>query len=526
MKTVYIFGHKSPDTDSVSSAIALAYLRNKLGGKSVPKVIGPLNRETRFVLDFFNVPAPSYLNDVRMQIRDVNYSKNVFVDKNDSIETVFNKMKEKGLTAIPIVNNNQKLTGYVSLENIIDYLINKNGKIKTNLNHLVSILNAKIINNTNTNFEGNILVNKSPDKGSKDIVIADSNLDHLINKNINLLIIANNISLNEGQIKKIKENKLNVIVSNMTVLEISKKIVLTNYINNIKHISNPKTINVNSYYTDFLSLSKKANYNNYPVVKDSGVCLGVLKLSDIRNYEKKQVILVDHNNYEQSIDGLEEAEILEIFDHHNLGNIGTTMPIYFNCRPVGSTATIIYDSYKKEKIVPPREIAGLMLSAILSDTLLLTSPTTTYNDITATKELANIAGLDYKKYGMQMLKAASSIKGLSVSELISQDFKTYTVNNKIYGISVITSMDFDIINKDIDKYIERLNEMSKKEFEGVLLFITDVVMRGSYVIYNNDSENLLKNAFNLKNIKEGYFLEGIISRKKQILPALLKELEK
>lgn len=526
MRPVYIFGHKSPDTDSVASAIALAYLRNKLGSKSIAKVIGPLNRETRFVLDYFKVPAPSYLNDVKMQICDVEYLKNSFVSRTDSIQMVYNRMKELGLTAIPIVNDSKVLTGYVSLENIMDFLIKSKSKLKTNLKHLVSVLEATIINNSASNFEGNLVYNQESSVNENDIVVINNNVDKFLNKNMKLLIIADNKPLNNKQKKLIVQKNINVIVSPYDILKISKKIILTNFINNIKLTPNPKTVNINSYYTDFLLLSKKANYNNYPIIKDNNVCLGVLKLSDIRNYEKKKVILVDHNNYEQSIDGLEEAEILEIFDHHNLGNIGTTMPIYFNCRPVGSTATIIYDSYKKERIVPPSQIAGLMLSAILSDTLLLSSPTTTDVDIKAAKELAKIAGVDYKQYGMKMLRAASSIKGLSMSELINQDFKTYTVSNNVYGISVITSMDFDVISQDMDKYIERLNEMSKKDFKGVLLFITDVLMQGSYVIYNKGSEELLKTAFNLKSIKEGQFLEGIISRKKQILPALLKELEK
>lgn len=234
---------------------------------------------------------------------------------------------------------------------------------------------------------------------------------------------------------------------------------------------------------------------------------------------------MDHNNYEQSIDGLNEAEIVEIIDHHNIGSIGTTSPISFISRPVGCTATIIYEQYRRERVDIPKHIAGLLVSAIISDTLLFTSPTTTELDRLVATELAKKAEIDINEYGKLMLKEASSIKGLSVNELINQDFKSYTINDKPYGIAVITTMDFDEINKNIDEYIKVLDEMSVEEYKGVMLFITDIFKGGSYVIYNTNSEELIKEAFDLENVYEGIFIDELISRKKQILPALMQELE-
>ena len=245
----------------------------------------------------------------------------------------------------------------------------------------------------------------------------------------------------------------------------------------------------------------------------------------MQEYEKEKVILVDHNNYSQSIDGLEEAQILEIIDHHNLGDIGTNNPITFLCKPVGCTATIIYEQFIKERVKIPRDIAGLLVSAIISDTLLFSSPTTTKDDLESAKALAKIAKVDLNEYGIEMLKEASSIKGLTIKELIYQDFKTYSVNDKNYGIAVITTMDFDEIEKDMNKYIEELNEMSSSGFKAVLIFITDILKKGSYILYNETSENLIKSAFNLQNVYEGIFIEGLMSRKKQILPAILKVLD-
>ena len=254
--------------------------------------------------------------------------------------------------------------------------------------------------------------------------------------------------------------------------------------------------------------------------------MGVLRLIDCNNYNKKQVILVDHNNYEQSINGLNEAEIIEVVDHHNIGNIGTNAPIYFTCRPVGCTGTIIYDRYKKENVSLPKDMAGLILSAIISDTLLLTSPITTDIDRTFANELADYLDINLETYGLEMLKAGSSIKGLSIDELLNQDFKSYSINNQTYGVAVITTMEFDEIAKNIDDYIAKLDELANSDYAAVFIFSIDIIKQGSFILYNKASESLIANMYNLKEIHQGMFLPGIISRKKQIIPALMKELEK
>jgi manganese-dependent inorganic pyrophosphatase len=246
----------------------------------------------------------------------------------------------------------------------------------------------------------------------------------------------------------------------------------------------------------------------------------------VSDYKKKDVILVDHNSYEESIDGLHEANILEIVDHHCLGTIGTHIPISFISRPVGCTATIIYDEFRKERVEIPKDIAGMLVSAIISDTLVLTSPTTTDEDIKAAEKLAKIAGIDLKKFGKELFKESTSIKGLSIDELIKGDFKTYQINGGTYGIAVITTSDFDEIKDDIPKYVTKLNEMHKTSYDGVLMFILDIFKEGSYVLFDDDMKDVISSAFSINNLVEGYFIKGLISRKKQILPAIIKELEK
>ena len=272
-------------------------------------------------------------------------------------------------------------------------------------------------------------------------------------------------------------------------------------------------------------MAHRVNHSNYPVINNKDECLGLIRLTGPNNYEKQKVILVDHNNFSQSVDGLDEADILEIIDHHNLGAIGTTLPINFRSKPVGCTSTMIYDMYKEEKVSIPKNMAGLMLSAILSDTLLLTSPTTTEDDRFAAVKLASIAKVDIDTYGIEMLKAASSIEGKKPEELIKTDFKSYVVGDKLLGISQIMTMDIDTIENNMDEYIAKLNEMVQLNYSIVTIFITDIIKNGSYVLYNEKAADIIKDAFGLKNIHQCMFLPKIVSRKKQIQPNIISVLE-
>ena len=249
-------------------------------------------------------------------------------------------------------------------------------------------------------------------------------------------------------------------------------------------------------------------------------------MPDIGHYEKKKVILVDHNNLEQSVPGIEEADIVEIIDHHNLGAIGTTTPINFRCMPVGCTSTILYGLFKENKVKIPKNIAGLMLSSILSDTLILKSPTTTYLDKEAVENLAKIAGVDYKDYGYQMLKAGSSIKGKTIEDIIYQDYKTYKVGTASLGISQVITMDFEELKPQIPELVEELNQIAKVNLSTVTLFVTDIVKNGSYVLYNTSAKHIIEDSFDLNEVEEGTFLNGMVSRKKQILPAIMEVLGK
>ena len=538
MKPIYIFGHKNPDTDSVTSAIALSYLKNKKGIKSVPKVIGPINRETRFALDYFGVKTPSYINDVRVKVSDVKYVKKAYISENATIDETFNFMRDKDLTAVPLVNKNKKVTGYITLKDIAKFMMTENKMmIDTSLKHLLKTLNARIITNFDNTFQGRIaMITFSSEAFIKEVkLFPDSILivgdrykviDHALDEKIKLIVLTRDRVIPTDLLQKAIKNKVNIITSHYSSFELCTKLPTANFVKVINKTLNPLVVNVNGYLSDLTLITQRFNYTNYPVVNDKDECLGVIRINDMKNYETNKVILVDHNNYEQSVEGLEEAEIVEVFDHHNIGNIGTNSPIYFTCRPVGCTGTIIADRYEKEGIKIPKDMAGLMLSAIISDTLLFTSPTTTEIDKLMAEKLAKIAKVDIDKYGMEMLKAASSIKGLSPVDVINQDFKSYSIADHIYGIAVVTTMEFDEIAKNINEYVDILNDMSKEKYKGVLVFAVDILKKGSFIIYNETSKNLMENAFGINNISEGMFLPDIMSRKKQIIPPIMKVLEK
>ena len=533
----YIFGHKSPDTDTVCSSIALSYLKNELGDKTVPKVLGNINNETKFVLDYFKVAVPSYLNDVRVRIKNVKYDKKAYINENESIDAAFKLMQKRNITAVPLIDDNKKLTGYVTLKELAKYLINGNREyVDTTLDNIIDTIDAKVIVKCDDKIVGKTHIAGLSFKALEQAINLDSNdilivgdrykvLDYAIKSKVKLVIIPLNVNLDKKVIKKAEKNGVNMIASELDSFQIATRITLSNYIKNININKNPVTVHNDDYFADFKTMTHKVNHTNYPVINNKGECLGLIRLTGPNDYEKQKVILVDHNNLAQSVDGIEEADILEIIDHHNLGAIGTNVPINFRSKPVGCTSTMIYDMFLEKKISIPKDIAGLMLSAILSDTLLLTSPTTTEDDRFAAVKLATIAKVDIDKYGLEMIKAASSIEGMSVRDLIKSDFKNYVVGTKTLGIGQVMTLDFDKIKENMDEYVNVLNEMADNNYSVVVIFITDIIKNGSYVIYNSEASEVIEDAFGLKDVYEGVFLPKMVSRKKQILPNILSVME-
>ena len=540
MEKVYVFGHKKPDTDSVVAAITASYYMNQVHHniKASPRVLGHLNNETKFVLNYFGVAHPKYLNDVKLQIRDVKYKKDFYIEEHASILDCYNGMLENSASGIPIVNNEQKLLGIITLKEIAKELITGDfAKLNTSYDHILKTLNGRSVLKFDDEINANIMAasyrsstfmnNISLDNNTA-LIVGDrhSIIEYAVMSKVKLIIVVGNGEIKLTHLKIAKENRVNIIKTPLSTFEVTKLINMSNYINTIKINLNPVTFSLFDYLDDFNEVSSKVRHTNYPIVDKNNKCLGMLRINDIVDKKRKKVILVDHNEESQSVDGLEEAEIIEVIDHHKLGTIATTLPINFRNMALGSTNTILYLMYKEKGLEIPRDIAGIMLSAIISDTLLLKSPTTTKMDKEAVFDLSNYLGIDYKDYGIRMFEAGSELKDKTKEEIIYHDFKLFHVEDEQIGIGQVYTTSFNYNEQDILEYQKLLDSISNNNnYILVALFITDIVANGSYVIYNTKSRGIISDAFNVIDIKEGYYLQDVVSRKKQIIPPIIEVLD-
>lgn len=533
MKMTYVIGHKKPDTDSVCASISYSYLKNKLGWTTEPRVLGNINKETKFALDYFKVEEPKYLNDVKVQIKNMSYLKDAYINEHTSIAKTFEELQRLGVTGLPLVDENNKLKGYINVKEMAKNIIQGDiYELNTSYQNILEVLNGKEVLKFDDEIKGEIIAAAYKSKTFTEgielnhnniLIVADRQyiIDYAIDCGVKLIIIVGDRTFPEELIEKAKEKQVNVISTPDSTYVTANRMKLCNYIETININPNPVKFTDSDYRDDFITISNKLGHTNYPIVNQDNTCVGMLRLIDQNNYEKYNVILVDHNQPAQSVDGLEEADIMEIIDHHNLGNLGTQIPIQFRSMPVGCTCTLIYQIYKENNIEIPENIAGLMLSAILSDTLLLKSPTTTDMDVEVARKLAAIANLDIQEYGMAMLKAGSSIAGMSISEIVEEDFKTFKIGETSIGIGQVMTLDFEEIAKDMPKYIAHLDEMCvKNNYKLAVLFVTDAVKNGSYLLYSTGSEAVVAEAYKIKEAVEGTYLPDMVSRKKQMYPAL------
>ena len=539
MKKIAIFGHKNPDTDSVCAAISLSYLKNQLGFNTEPRVLGEINNETKFALEYFNVKTPNLLEDVKVKIKDITYHKDYFIKEDSSIFDTYHSMNDKNITGIPLVDNNKKFVGYVSLKEIARAMIDHTTNyLDTTFDNIISTLNSINYVRVNDEIKGNIVaatfddntfINEIKLDNNSIVIVGDRQaiIDYSIENKVKLIILIGNQELNPEQLLVAKANNVNIICTPYSSFETSRLLGLTNKINTIKRNENCICLDVEDYMTDFIEISNKTKHTNYPIVNKKGVCYGLLRLIDTSEYNKYKVILVDHNESKQSVDGLEEAEILEVVDHHNISDINTNKPINFRNMAVGSVNTIIYYLYKENNVTIPNDIAGLMLSGILSDTLLLNSPTTTYHDKFVVNELSKQNNIDYNDYGIKLLKSGMDLAGFSVEDIIYRDYKTYNVNGYKFSIGQILTVDFSDIENKKEEYIEALNEISiKNGYRVCALYVTNILDKNSYILYNDSAEYIMKEAYALTNIYQGIVLDGVLSRKKQMVPNIMDILDR
>jgi manganese-dependent inorganic pyrophosphatase len=515
MQKTYIFGHKKPDSDSVMSAIGLSYLKNLLGENTEPRILGDINKETAYALKYFHLPIPEYLNDVKLQLKDIDYHKNFYIKETDSIYTGYQKMLEKSLTGIPITDSKGYFTGLITIKDLSHVIINENtDDLYTSYDNILHVLKGEKLLQFDDEIVGRILVAAYRSttilenvKLERDMVLIvgdrHSVIEYAVNSGVKLIILSGDAEIKEKHIEIARKNKVNIIRTPYPTYHITRLVSLTNYIKTMIRCYNPAKFEITEFVDNVVETNNKLKHTNYPIVDRRNKCLGLLKITDLAEKHPKKVILVDHNEKLQSVEGLDEAEIIEIFDHHNLGSITTTSPINFRNMAVGSTCTIVYLMYKERNITPPKEIAGALLSGILSDTLILKSPTATPKDVEAVEYLSKIAEVDYKVYGMDLLKAGTSLEGMTKEDVLYNDFKIYTVDDKKFAIGQFFTMNFEEIEKDMTEYIHVLDEVAEaNNYNLVALYVTDIIKKGSYVIFNTRGSGTMALAYGKDSISK------------------------
>lgn len=539
-KNIFVIGHKNPDTDSICSAIAYAALKNQIAeGNYVAKRAGRISEETRYVLERFQIEEPDYVEDVGTQLKDIEIRYLEGVSKNISLKRAWNLMREKNVVTLPITNEG-KLEGLITVKDIMSSYMDVYdsrilSKAKTTYKNILDALDGTLI----VGNEDGIF-----DQGK--IMIATSNLDMIegfIEEN-DMVLLGNRY---ESQFCAI-EMKASVIVLcleqpiSATIKKLAEErgcvMILTRHdtftaarlINQSAPIeyfmckTGLTTFRKDDYIEDIKPIMSKKRHRDFPVLDEEGNYCGMLSRRYLLDTAKKQVILVDHNESSQAVDGLEEAEILEVIDHHRLGNLETLNPIFFRNQPLGCTATIVYQMYLENGVTIEPKIAGLLCAAILSDTLMFRSPTCTKVDREAAEELAGLAGIEPESFAKEMFNAGSCLREKPIEEIFRQDFKTFHVGELSFGVGQINSMnEYELAELKL-RMAEYLTQ-SKKEFGLDMLFfmLTNIIDESTDLVFTgNESQEIVMEAFpQAEEVAGAYLLKGVVSRKKQLIPALI-----
>lgn len=531
MEPILVFGHKHPDTDSICSAISFAELKKQMGLNAIPYRLGDINKETKYVLERFKITEPSLLKTVSAQISDLTRVEKKTLSSCDSLRVALDIMTAENFSSLPVVNHKKELKGMLHISDIANTYLNLKhsdlfGKYTTTYENLKIVLDGHIVSGNYPTgiIEGNLkAISELDEVLHGDIVVTTAmadGIDRSIKAGAKVIIVACDeedfISprvTSECAIMRVHTNLFT------TISLISQALSISSIMPNDTFYSFKK----DEFLHDIKDIMKEATQTNFPVTNLDGTVYGTIRTKNLINFTRKQVILVDHNEKAQSVDGLQDAKILQVVDHHKFGNFITDEPVKINAEIVGCTSTIIYDLYKDARLTPSKEIAGLMMSAILSDTLMFKSPTCTEKDILAVKELSEIAEIeDYEKYGMDMLIAGTSISDLSPFEILTADLKEFTINSSKISISQINTVDVDGLlekQKELEKVMGEIN--TNNSYGLSILIITDIIKSGSYALLVGKNHDLVEKAFDVEIKNNLAWLEGVVSRKKQVVPFLM-----
>ena len=552
LKKTLVLGHRNPDTDSICSAICYAGFKHQLTGENYePCRAGNVNPETQYVLDYFKLKAPRLVENVKTQVKDIEIRKTKGVSRGISLKNAWGLMQENNVVTLPCVTEEGLLEGVITIGDITKSYMNLYDS------SIISKACTKYANILDT-LEGSMVVGDSEayfDRGK--VLIAAANPDLMENyiEKHDLVILGNRY---ESQLCAIEMEAGCIIVCegagvSLTIRKLAQErgcaVITTPYdtyttarlINQSMPISyfmtkeNIIEFSEEDYLDDIREIMASKRHRDFPILDSDGKYIGMISRRNLLGAKGKSIILVDHNEKSQAVEGMESADIREIIDHHRLGTVETMSPVFFRNQPLGCTATIIYQMYQENHIEIDKTTAGLLCSAIISDTLLFRSPTCTPIDKAAGLALAQIAGLDIEKYAIDMFSAGSNLKGKSDGDIFYQDFKRFTVGNSVFGIGQITSLNA-VELKDLRTRMSAYTEKEREQHGIDMMFfmLTNILTESTDLICTGQgAEQLIANAFHVKdedmeNVsgQTGIVkLPGVVSRKKQLAPQIMMALQ-
>lgn len=550
-KKVWIVGHKNPDTDSICAAITYANLKNKLEEAKeneaerityMPMRAGAISAETAYVLDYFKVSKPELLTDVGTQIRDIQIRRTEGVSGHISMKKAWEMMKILKVVTLPVVNNKNKLEGVIVTGDIATsymdvYDSTVLSRARTQYRNIIETLQGKLVTgNEHGHFvRGKVVVGvgtpevlASNVESDDLVIIGDREESQLlcIDSNCSCLIVTNGFEISQTIIDAANTKDVVIISTPYDSFTVSR---LINQSIPIKFFMTNKNIvyyELDDYVDEVKESVAKIRHRDFPILDENQNYVGMFSRRNLMNVRKKQIILVDHNEKSQAVTNIDEAEILEIIDHHRIGSLETISPVYFRNQPLGCTATIIYQMYKEKGIDIEPNIAGLLCSAIISDTLMFRSPTCTDIDMQVALELAQIAEIDVKVFAQNMFEAGSDFSNKTEKEILNQDFKIFHSGNVNFGVSQISAMsklELDKVEERIRSEIETM--LVEKKLDMMFVMLTDILNESTYLIYSGDeAAALAAESFGCAESEAGLTLKGVVSRKKQLIPAIINTL--
>ena len=535
-KPIYIIGHRNPDTDSICSAIGYAHLKQALGENVVAARAGKINAETKYALEHFHMQQPLLLSDLYPRVKDVLLDCKIVVKQHDTLRQLGEIMRDHDLRSVPVTDSKGILVGIVTVSDLAKRYFQELGMahladMRVRYRDIIAAIDAKVlVDGIESDFiQGDVRIAagslKTIKEGIKenDIVLIgdrhDETIIDCVEQGISVLVITGNGRVSADVIEAAEARHMFVLSTPYDTYTTARLINQCVPVRRIMH-PDPVCFKPMDLLSDIKGTMEQTHYRNYPVI-ENGRLVGLVSRDELTMPERDRVILVDHNERGQAVEGIEEAKIIEIIDHHRLGGIQTSEPIFTHAEPVGCTATIVANMHWQQDVDIPAPIAGLLLPAILSDTVLFKSPTCTPYDKKTAERLAEIAGVDLKEYGMAMLKAGSGIGDMTPMEIAKNDSKEFQMGDYHLLISQISVMDPKEVLDLEPQLIEAMTTICEKEgFDMSLVMVTDILEEATYLLYAGSPKTLIGEAFKKDASGTHVYLPGVMSRKKQIVPPL------